>query len=162
MLNLIFDIRWFTQAVEREAEGGDERWEIEDCHLSDMPCRYGPVEGDDLNPEGPIEGKRRLGIGTCRRETPFLLHPSPKDCGGENGANRFSPPKPRRWHTQRRVFFQERYQPGDIVGLPRLHIASKQHARRCIKQTSLRYGMLIRVIVRSQRDPGTVQGTLGG
>src|SRR6266702_2176791 len=115
------------------------------CLISDGSSRQLEREdegGDDLNPEGPIEarrfvgsieGKRRLGIGTCRRETPFLLHPSPKDCGGENGANRFSPPKPRRWHTQRRVFFQERYQPGDIVGLPRLHIASKQRVRCCIK-----------------------------
>src|SRR5260221_3789460 len=100
MLNLIFDIRWFSQAVEREAEGGDDRWEIEDCHLSDVPGGYGPLEGDDLNPEGPIKARRfadaiedkgRLCIGTCRIQTPLLLRPRAKYCGGENRANRFSP-----------------------------------------------------------------------
>jgi len=76
-----------SRQLEREAEGGDERGDIEDRHSGDRPGRCGTVEGDDLNPEGPIEalrfvgsieGKCRLGIGTCRRETPLLLHPRSK------------------------------------------------------------------------------------
>jgi hypothetical protein len=50
-----------VQQVEREAERGDERWDIEDRHSGDVPGRCGPVEGDDLNPEGPIEALRFVG-----------------------------------------------------------------------------------------------------
>jgi hypothetical protein len=47
-------VRWFTRQLEREAEEGDERWDIEDRHSGDGPVRCGIVEGDDLNPESPI------------------------------------------------------------------------------------------------------------
>src|SRR6266446_10551208 len=73
-----------VQQLEREAERCDERWDIEDRHSGDGIGQCGTVEGDDLNPEGPvaamrfvgsIEGKGRLGIGTRRIQTPLLLHP---------------------------------------------------------------------------------------
>src|SRR5260370_25076718 len=76
-----------VQQLEREAERCNERWDIEDRHSGDVLGRCGPVERDDLNPEGPIEalrfigsieGKSRLGIGTPRIQTPLLLHPRAK------------------------------------------------------------------------------------
>src|SRR6266446_708088 len=76
-----------VQQLEREAERCDERWDIEDRDSGDGIGQCGTVEGDDLNPEGPvaalrfvgsIEGKSRLCIGTRRIQTPLLLHPRAK------------------------------------------------------------------------------------
>src|SRR5215467_6841749 len=69
--------------LRREAEGGDERWDIEDRHLGDVLSRCETIGGDDLYPASPIaarrfagsiEGKRWLGVSSCRRETPLLLY----------------------------------------------------------------------------------------
>src|SRR5260370_21450416 len=81
-----------VQQLEREAERCNERWDIEDRHSGDVLGRCGPVERDDLNPEGPIEalrfigsidGKGRPGIGHPPVETPLLLPPSAKSFSGE-------------------------------------------------------------------------------
>ena len=47
-----------SRQLEWEAEGGDERGDIEDRHSGDGPGRCGTIEGDDLNPESPIEALR--------------------------------------------------------------------------------------------------------
>ena len=50
----VFYTSLLVQQLEREAERCDERRNIEDRHSGNVPGPCGPVEGDDLNPEGPI------------------------------------------------------------------------------------------------------------
>ncbi len=156
----------------REAKSGEEPWDDEGRHIGDEAVRRRSLYGDELDPEcptwalrcvGSIHGKGRLSIGSRSIQIPVAPHLA-KGCGREKRANRLPPSYPRRGrrHAHGPVFLEERNQPVNIVRLPGRHIAPQQLARRSIGGIQSHPRLLLRMIVRLQGDPGTMQGTVHG